>query len=121
MTPTSQVLSQLSAILSNVVHLELKSDTEEHRFIDPAFDWLHILHQFSSVKTLLVHWAVTLEDITETMGTEALSSLELICLEGKEAPPVEKSAVVHQHSGYPVTVVNTIKEFRERRESYISK
>jgi hypothetical protein len=66
------------------------------------------------------HVALALEDIADEMATEVLPSLELICLEGEEAPLIDKFVAARQHSDRPVTAVNTIKEFMERRESYIS-
>ena len=123
-TTISQVLSDLPAALDNVVHLELKGDYEEYP--GPELEWTSLLYQFSSVKTLFVHRelakhvALALDDITDEMATEVLPSLELVCLEGEWAPLLDKFAATRRDSDRPVTTVNTIKEFRERREPYIS-
>ena len=123
-TTISQVLSDLPAALDNVVHLELKGDYEEYQ--GPELEWTSLLYQFSTVKTLFVHRelakhvALALDDITDEMATEVLPSLELVCLEGEWAPLLDKFAAARRHSDRPVTTVNTIKEFRERREPYIS-
>ena len=120
---SSQVLRQFPAPLSNTVHLELVNDPEKQYVA--GIEWLRFFHQFSKVQTLLVHqdlaWqvAVTLREITEEMITELLPSLELICLEGKWPPLINNFVAPRRRLGYPVTVINTIEEFRERRESYI--
>jgi hypothetical protein len=120
----SQVLGQFPAPLSNTVHLELENDPE-NKYVDARIEWLHFLHQFSTVQTLLVHRdlaghvALVLRTITEEMATELLPSLELICLEGKWPPLIDNFVAPRRHFGLPVAVINTRKEFRERRESYI--
>ena len=82
----AQVLGHFSAVLSNVVHLDLKIGADESPQLDGLDDIDWLLHQFSTVKTLYVIWelagyvAHALEDITAEMVTEVLPSLDLICL-----------------------------------------
>lgn len=128
-SPMSQVVSQFPGTFSNVVHLELDGDpnAEECQFEGPDDGWLHLLHRFSTVKTLLVYrvlsWQVSLalEHFSGEMFNAVLPSLELFYLEGKLVYPAEKFFAARRNSHFPVTVVNTIQEFRKRRESYISK
>ena len=128
-SPISQVVSQFPGTFSNVVHLELDGDpnAEECQYDGPDAGWLHLLHRFSTVKTLLVYrvlsWQVSLalEHFSEEMVDAVLPSLELFCLEGKRVHPVEKFVAARRQSHSPVTVVDTIQEFRKRREFYNSK
>ena len=125
---TARVLNRFSTTLSNVVHLELEVRPEEGRQLEGTtnIDWLHLLRQFSAVKTLYLspeltgYVAPALEDITEEMVTEVLPSLDLICLDARPVPSVEKFIAARRLSDRPVTIVDTKTEFRERLESYIS-
>ena len=125
----AQVLSRFSAILSNLVHLDLDVRPEEgHQLKDITnAEWLHLLRQFSAVQTLHVslelagYITCALEDIIEEVVTDVLPSLELICLEVQPVPSVEKFIAVRRLSGHPVTVVNTMAEFSKSLESYVSK
>jgi hypothetical protein len=122
-----KVLSQFSP-LSNVVHLELKTQpyNSEGHFKDSfdRFDWQDLLQQFSTVKTLYVHWklsghvALALGDIS----AEALPSLDLICLATVEqrASSIERFLAARQLSGRPVTFVDFGWDFEERLKSYDS-
>ena len=126
----AQVLSQYSATLSNVVHLELKVDELEGDHELEGMDdveWLHLFHQFSAVQTLYVSWelagsvALALEDITGEMVAEVLPFLDYIFLEDQPASSIEEFVAARRLSDRPVTVVKTHKEFIERLESYVSK
>jgi len=117
----TQVLSQFSATFSTVVHLELTAKIEAHRLEGTGdFEWLHFLHQFSTVQTLHVsprfarRVAPVLENITEEMVAEVFPSLDLICLESQPASSVEKFVAARRLSGRPVTVVNNRAEFNQR-------
>jgi hypothetical protein len=107
-----------------MVHLELENDPE-NKYVDAHIEWLHFLHQFSTVQTLLVHRDLAvrivfvLKKITEEMVTELLPSLELICLEGTYPPDIDNFVTSRQHFGFPLAVINTRKEFINGRESYI--
>ena len=109
----AQVLSQFSAILSNVVLLQLKAEVEEDSELEGTnVEWLHLLHQFFTVQTLRVsrelagHVALALEDITAGMVGEVLPFLDSICLVGQPASSIKKFVVARQLSGRPVTVVS---------------
>jgi hypothetical protein len=131
-TPVSQVLSQFPVTLSNVVHLQIKCTPEKYPSVYDSLSWIvswfDLFRQFSAMQTLLVPGQVSAfvanilgrPSITEVMMTEGLPSLELLCLE-EPCRSVDKFIAARQLSGHPVTVVNTIKEFRERLESYMNK
>ena len=128
----AQVLSHFSATLSNVVHLKLEVWHEEDEEVSQDYkleatddvEWLHLLHQFPTVKTLHVphelagNIALALEDI----AWEAIApSLDLIYLADQPASSIEKFVAARQLSGRPVTVVETKMDFDEKLESYVSK
>lgn len=124
----SQVLDHMSAKLSNVVHLKLKVDPEGLRLEGTDdVEWMLLLHQFSSLKTLHVsrelagHIALALEDIPAEMVDEVLPSLDLIRVVSQPASSIEKFIAARQLSGNPVTVIEAEREFDERLESYVSK
>jgi hypothetical protein len=131
-TPVSQVLSQFPVTLSHVVHLQIKCTAEKYPSVydslGPIVSWFDLLRQFSAMQTLLVsgqvsgYVASTLgsPSVTEVMMTEELPSLELLYLE-EPCQSIDNFITARRLSGRPVTVVNTITEFRERLESYISK
>ena len=80
----AEVVNRFSAILFTVVHLSLT--WPEYEEIDDI-DWLHLLHPFSTLQTLLISrilaWEVAsaLEDIPAERVTEVLPSLCLAYLE----------------------------------------
>jgi len=123
----AHVLSQISATLSNVVHLWLEENAARQLRGTDDVEWLDLLSQFSTVQTLYVspdlagHVALALEGNTGETVAEVLPSLDLICLVGQPASSVEKFVAARRLSGRPVTVVGTKKEFNERLESYVSK
>ena len=125
----AQVLSQLSATFSNVVHFKLEVQLEQDRQLEGTDDveWLRLLNQLSTVKTLHVsqelagHIALALEDIASEMVADVLPSLDLIYLEDQPASRVENFVSARGLSDYPVTVVDTERGFDERVETYISK
>jgi hypothetical protein len=110
----AQLLSQFSAISSNAAHLKLglEAQSEEDCQLEGMDDveWLHFLHQFSTVQSLHVsrnlagHISLALEDITEEMVAEVLPSLGSICLVGQPASSIKKFISVRQLSGRPVIV-----------------
>ena len=118
----AQVLSQLSATFSHVVHLNLKGDREGTDLVD----WQHLLRQFSNAKTLRVsrklagRVALALEDIPGEMVSVVVPSLELIRLVGRQASSVNKFVAARRISDCPVIVVDTKRDFYERFESYTS-
>ena len=119
----AQVLSQFCVTLSSVVHLQLKQflDLEEARIDD--VEWLHLLQQFPTVRTLHVNWklaghvALALEDISGRTATEVLPSLELIWIGDRR---IKKFDAARRVSGHPVNVC-TKEEFDKRLESYLEK
>ncbi|KAH8983334.1 hypothetical protein EDB86DRAFT_2967587 [Lactarius hatsudake] len=124
----AQVVSQISAIQINVVHLKF-TDLMGRLFEGTADDvaWVHLLCQFSAVQTLHVsqgfagHVALTLEDIAGETVDEVLPSLDLIYLADQPTSSIEKFVAARRLSGRPVTVIETETEFDERLESYTGK
>jgi hypothetical protein len=127
----AHVLSQISATLSNVVHLKLKAHPgEDDRQLEDrdGVEWRHLLHQFSAVQTLHVsqglagHVSLALEDVAGETVTEVLPSLGLICLAGQPASSMEKFVAGRQlsHAERPVAVVYTEREFDKRVWSHVS-
>jgi hypothetical protein len=111
-----------SATLSNVIHLKLDVEPREGRQLEGTdeVEWLHLLRQFSAIQSLYVSQdlakpiSLALEDITAEMAVQVWPSLDLIYLEGLQAPSIEKFVTARQLSGRPVTVVVTKTEFSER-------
>jgi hypothetical protein len=123
----TQVLSHLSAKLSNVAHLKLKAELEGRQLTgSDNFEWMRLLRQFSTVQTLHVsqelagHVALALENATVEVADEVLPSLNLIRGVGQPASSIEKFIVSRRISGCPVTFVDTEAEFDKRLESYVS-
>jgi hypothetical protein len=118
-----QVLSRVSAILSNVVHLQIYK-IPHHVCIDDV-ELQRLLCQFSAVQTLRVGWGVaermarTLEDLTEERVVGLFPFLELICLRSQPTSSIEKFVALRELSGHPITVVDSDEEFDKRLESYI--
>ncbi|KAH9159039.1 hypothetical protein EDB89DRAFT_2056024 [Lactarius sanguifluus] len=103
-----QVLSQFSATLSTVVHLELLDGLEDDSEGREDVQWLDFLRQFTTVQTLHVKRglardiALALDDLTMEMNAGVLPSLELICLEGEPASSVEKFVAARRRSARKV-------------------
>ena len=118
----AQALSQLSATVSHVVHLNLKGDRE----VTDLVDWQLLFRQFSNAKTLRVSQklagrvALAFEDISEEMVTEVVPSLGLIRLVGRRASSVNRFIAARRISNCPVIVVDTKTDFDKRFESYTS-
>ena len=91
MPDVAVVLSQLSAVIRTVVHLELEAEFEADDNSYEAYntEWRDLLRRFPNVRTLHVSKELArpvffeLEHITEEMVAEVLPSLDLICLEGE--------------------------------------
>ena len=130
----TQVLHQLPVTLSKVVHVQIKCSPDITMPVGLSIQFFQLIRQFSAMQTLLIESQLSafvasifvasiLGHITEVMMTEALPSLELLCLEEYCRPSVQVDEFVaaRRDSDRPVTIVSTRKEFRERLESYISK
>ena len=123
----TQVLSHVSAKLSNVVHLKLKVEPYTGRLKGTEdVEWLHLLQQFSALQTLHVspelagHVALALEGIEGETVDDVLLSLNLIRIVDQPASSIKKFIAARQLSGRPVTVIDTEAEFDEKVESYVS-
>ena len=122
------VLTQFSAALCTVVHLELEAWLvrllTKYDYSDNPYDieWLHLLRQFPSMQTLYVSLYLAgsvflaLENIPAELLANVLPSLRLICLERDPG----QIASIRRFSDHPITVVETRKEFDERLKSYVS-
>ena len=123
----TQLLSHLSAKLSNIAHLKLKVEPEGHQLTCADYvEWMRLIRQFPTVRTLHVsqelagHVALALEDTTAELADEVLPSLNLIRVVGQPASSIEKFIASRQLSGRPVTFIDTEAEFDKRLESYAS-
>ena len=121
----AQVVSHVSATISNVVHLEFVVQLQRYRQLRQLegtddVEWLHLFHQFSAVQTLRVshklagHVALALESITGETVAEALSSLDLIYLADQPASSIGKFVAARCLSDHPITVVETLMEFEKK-------
>jgi len=112
-----EVLSRFSAMLSEVDHLSitatgalLRSDAD--RYLDSAAACLVLLRLFNAAVTLDVSqdWerqvAHGLDDATEEMVADLMSSLRSLCLKGEPVASVARVVVLRRLSGRPVTISN---------------
>ncbi|KAH9168943.1 hypothetical protein EDB89DRAFT_1555705 [Lactarius sanguifluus] len=90
----AQVLNQTSAMLSDVVHLEITFDGPISNWqddIDDDIEWLELFRPFTAVKKLRIYEELAerithaLEGQTEEAGTEVLPALKLICVQDQRA------------------------------------
>ena len=122
-THMAQVLSRVSATLSNVVHLELRMGPQFG--IMNGVEWRGLLQQFSAVQTLKLcselasRMVDTLEDVTDERVVGLFPSLKLICLQDQPESSIENIVTLRKLSGQPLTVVNTRTEFDKSLEEYI--
>ncbi|KAH9028429.1 hypothetical protein EDB83DRAFT_2526321 [Lactarius deliciosus] len=113
-----QVVSQISAILSNVDRLFISSDFDE--IVGNGIRWLEVFRPFTCVKALSVDGRLSrravhpaLNNVTER-AAEVLPALELLYLENHLVTSVKNFVAARQNTGRPVTVINEGKEFHER-------
>ena len=126
----TDMLRQFPVTLSNVVHLQIKYGLGFSIYIPEgmSIQLFQLIRQFSAMRTLFIDSQLSafvasiLGHIPEVMMTEALPSLELLCLEEyfQHSVQLDTFVAARQHSDHPLTIVNT-KEFKEILESYISK
>ena len=134
----ANILGYIFPVLPDMVHCtidyvqrpmsELESLSEEEN--RDGLDWLQLLHQLSSPRTLFVSDDIAsvisqaLTHVDNEIITELLPALQLLCLEGlkKEEnlsmPSVHKFLAARQDSGHPITFVETKEEFEEKLGSY---
>ena len=121
-------LSQFSATLRTVVHLELVLEFEYIGQLYEAVstDWLHLLHQVPALKVLYVSRelagpvAFAPEDVAE-MVAAVLPFLDLVCLVDQPPSSIERVIAARRFSDHPITFVNTSEEFDESLHSYVSR
>ena len=126
-SPLTHMLRLFSPMLSPVLFLKLVANfwTGFLPGESDVSDWLQLLHQLSAVRVLCVSHPLSvrithsLKSFTGETVEEALSSLDLICLDKQPASSLEKLTAVRQLSGRPVTVVNTEMDFDQRLERYL--
>ncbi|KAI9437229.1 hypothetical protein H4582DRAFT_1958738 [Lactarius indigo] len=118
----AQVFSQPSALLSRVVHLKLSRYGTKAACYDD--EWLRLLRQFSTVRTLHVsrvfagYIGLALETVTGDMVTKVLPVLDLIYLDSEPVSLVENFLAARRLCGRPVTIVETEAEFYEKVKFY---
>ena len=122
----AQVVSRLSATLSNVVHLKIEVKHSFQLEGTDGVEWIHLLHQSPTVQTLHVshelagHVALALEDVSSEAVAESLPSFDLIYVAGRPASSIDKFLAARQLSGRAVTVIDKEGEFFDSVESYVS-
>ena len=121
----AQVISHFSLTLFSVVHLKL--NTEDYQSSSTSAEWVYLLRSSCTVRTLHVPWilagqfSLALTAIPDEMVAEVLTSFDLIYLGVKPVRIVEKFIASLRLSDRPVIVLDTLKEFEERLESYVNK
>ncbi|KAH9066951.1 hypothetical protein EDB83DRAFT_2519270 [Lactarius deliciosus] len=116
-----QVVSQISAMLSDVDFLFINSDQKGgDDELGDGVRWREIFRPFTALKALSAddkiacHIPFSLNNIAWETATEMLPALELLCLENEPAMFVRKFVATRQSMGRPVTFINKGKEFQER-------
>ncbi|KAH9044151.1 hypothetical protein EDB84DRAFT_1559101 [Lactarius hengduanensis] len=112
-----QVVSQLSAMLSNVTRLFVHFNGA-----GDDIQWLEIFRPFTSVKALSVIGdlsssyciLLTLKNVTGERAAEVLPALELLYLENQPAKSVKKFVAARQKVGRPVAFIGEKRKFEER-------
>lgn len=123
----TEVLSQSSAVLSDVGHLSIGAYDLQPSWQDDMdhSEWLELFRQFTAVETLRVsarlaaHVGNALKDVTIDIVPEILPALRLLCLEDEPLGRVEEFINTRQLSGLPVTIANAPEEFLSRRGSHL--
>lgn len=122
----TEVLSQSSAVLSDVGHLSISAYDLQPTWRDDIdhSEWLVFFRQFTAVETLRVstrlagHVGNALRDVTIDIVPEILPALRLLCLEDRPLGRVKEFINARQLSSLPVTIANTPEEFLSRRGSH---
>ena len=112
------MLSQSSAVLSNVGHFSIDAYDLQPSWRDDTdhTEWLELLRQFAAVETLRVSAQLTglvadaLKDVTVEMVPEVLPALHLLCSEDEPVGRVGGFITARQLSGLPVTIANAPKD-----------
>ncbi|KAH9178363.1 hypothetical protein EDB89DRAFT_1170384 [Lactarius sanguifluus] len=101
-----------------VSHIAQAQPEEDWQLEDAdGVEWLHLLHQFSTVQTLEVsrniagHVALALEDIREEMVVAVLPSLDSIYLVGQPTSSIKKFTAFRRKYGHLVAFGDTSSEF----------
>ena len=120
----TDLLSQLSAVLTYVAHLQINAGRPPEKYdvhvgLADA-DWLPLLHLFTAVRALYISEELS-GDISHALNvfarentTNVLPALSLLCLENQSLSSVERFVAARQdHSGRPVTALEKT-EFETR-------
>ncbi len=117
---TSQLLSQICGMLSNVDRLFISSMGKEYKLGYHEYQWPELLRPFTAVKVLRIQGEVSrcvaleLGRVTGENAAEVLPALESLCLEDQLVTSVKEFVAARQSVGRPVTVINNGREFQER-------
>ena len=134
----ANILGYIIPVLPDMVHCTINyvqrfmsesSSLHEQENRD-GLDWLQLLRQLSSPRTLFVPYNVAsvisqaLSYVDNGMNNELLPALQLLCLDGLEdeedltTPSVHKFLAARRDSGHPITFVETREKFEEKVGSY---
>ena len=113
----AQVLSQTSAMNSNVVRLKINERGERHKGGDcrDNIEWLDLLLPFTAVESLhvSVKFAImksivcAFEEMTTEMAAQVLPALGSLHLEDEPAETIEKLSIIFRKYGRVVTVTGS--------------
>ena len=128
--PLTHLLRHFSPIISSVLYLKFMANYYSLVFPDGGRDYFDLPHlqQFSTMRAICVSQPLAenivclLEYFPGEILAEALSNLDLICLEDEpQASCIGNFSAVRQVSGRPVVVANTVAEFDQQLEYYLEK
>ena len=121
-TDMTLMLSQLSAMLSDVVHLEVESEfPRESREDDRRnnIGWLELFHPFVAVETLRIYFEPTesvanaFGEMPAEMATQVLPALKSLHLEGPYKRTVEELSNTFRAYDRPIVITsNEVPSFR---------
>ena len=115
-----QVVNRLSALLSNVDLLFIRSDISEYEELGEGLRWLELFRPFTAVKALSIDDELSnrihlpLESVTGESAAEVLPALQLLYIADEPMLSMMQFVVTRQNTGRPVTVVNEKWEFQVR-------
>jgi hypothetical protein len=118
----SQVVNQLSPLLTYVDCLFIDSETEEleSEWLGDDIRWLELFRPFTATKALSVndklssYIPLALKNVTSERAAEVLPALRLLRLKNKLIKSMKKFAAARRNVGRPVAIVSDDLEFSER-------
>jgi hypothetical protein len=116
----SQVVNQLSALLTHVDCLFIYSLMGEGERLGNGIQWLELFRPFTATKALSAddelssYISLALKNVTSDMAAEVLPTLSLLRLKNELIQSMKKFAAARRNVGLPVAIVGDHSEFSER-------